>query len=304
MIRSFQDIVKEALVRTPKRKVVVPEPDGATLDVLRDASRLGLVDPVFIGRRRLIEAALADASCPSSNMEIIVVENPREMPSAAITMLREGRADMVMQGTLDLRDLISALAAADPQAPKNGMSYASLFEMPGASRLFMITDTYIHNFPALAEKKLIIEHSLALARILGIGAPKIAALAAIEQVNPQIPSTVDSAILSKMSERGQFGQAVIDGPIDIDCALSSDAAARKGLASPVTGKVDIYLVPDIESGYSFAQLLVFIGRMPVVGALLGTPFPVILDMPFVLPGDRVTEIALASLMKEGPHECT
>jgi phosphotransacetylase len=304
MIRNFQDIVKEALACAPKRKILVPEPDGATLDVLSDASRLGLADPVLMGRRRRIEAALADASCPLPNVEIAGVEDPREMSSAAIQMLSEGLADMALQGALTQRDLISALADSGPQGRKNGLSYASLFEMPGEARLFMITDTYIHNFPALAEKKLIIEHGLALAGVLGIGAPKIAALAAIEQVNPQIPSTVDSAILSKMSERGQFGQAVIDGPIDIDCALSSAAAARKGLASPVTGKVDIYLVPDIESGYSFAQLLVFIGRMPVAGALLGTPFPVILDMPFVLPGNRITEIALASLMKEGSHERT
>lgn len=304
MIRSFQDIVREALARTPKRKVLVPEPDSATLDVLRDASQRGLAEPVFIGRRRHIESALTDVSWPASDIEILHVATLRELLPAAFTLIREGRADMVMQGALNQRKFLHALAAVNPRAADNGVSHAFLFEMPGAARLFMITDTYIHNFPSLAEKKLIIDNGLALARLLGIDTPKIAALAAIEQVNPQISSTVDSAILSKMSERGQFGEAVIDGPIDIDCAFSSDAAARKGLASPVTGKVDIYLVPDIESGYSFAQLLVFIGRMPVVGTLMGSPLPAILDAPFVLPGDRVTEIALASLMKEGFNERT
>ncbi|MBE9546830.1 MAG: phosphate butyryltransferase, partial [Proteobacteria bacterium] len=135
--------------------------------------------------------------------------------------------------------------------------------------------------------------------ILGTGSPKIAALAAIEQIIPAIPSTLDAAVLSKMSERKQFGDVIIEGPLDIDCAVSWEAAARKGVRSVVTGNADIYLIPDIEAGYSLSQLLVFIGRMPMAGVLMGTESPVILDLSFVSTGNKLTEIAIAVLLCNG-----
>jgi len=163
-------------------------------------------------------------------------------------------------------------------------------------KLILITDTYVNNSPGIAEKQAILENALALARRLGIEQPKTAALAAIEQVNPGIPSTLDAAILSKMADRRQFGNAVVEGPLDIDCALSSVAAERKGLKSEVTGNVDIYLVPEIDTGHLLAEALVFFGRMQTAGAVMGTSSPVILKMPFVSKENRLVEIALACLL--------
>ncbi|MFA7465661.1 MAG: phosphate acyltransferase, partial [Syntrophales bacterium] len=137
------------------------------------------------------------------------------------------------------------------------------------------------------------------AGVLGIDAPKIAALSAIEQVNPAIPSTLDAAILAKMSERKQFGAAVIEGPLDIDCAVSAGAAMRKGVQSPVTGRADIYLTPNVESGYLTAQLNVFIAGMPMAGVLMGTSHPVILDLPWVSIESKPVEAALAVLLCPG-----
>ncbi len=108
---------------------------------------------------------------------------------------------------------------------------------------------------------MILENALFLSAILGIDTPKVSVLAAVEQVNPGIPSTLDAAILSKMSERGQFGKALVDGPLDIDCSLSHLAAKRKGINSNVTGNVDIYLVPEIDTGYLLAESLVCFGRI-------------------------------------------
>ena len=163
-------------------------------------------------------------------------------------------------------------------------------------KLILVTDTFINNNPTLAEKQLILEHAVRLADILGIDAPKVAALAAIEQINLNIPSTVDAAILSKMSERKQFGKAIVEGPLDIDCALSEAAAARKGLRSVVTGNVDIYLVPEIDTGHLLAEALVFFGRLETAGAIMGTTNPVILNVPFVSEENRIVEIAIAALM--------
>ena len=123
----------------------------------------------------------------------------------------------------------------------------------------------------------------------------VAVLAAIEQVNPNIPSTLDAAILSKMCARGQFGKALVEGPLDIDCSLSPVAASRKGIESPVTGNVDIYLVPEVDTGCLLAEFLVCIGKIPTAGMVMGTTCPVILNVPFVSDECRLVEIALASL---------
>ncbi len=234
---------------------------------------------------------------PSAVCEVIDSPDAGAVLSSALRLMREEGADILMQGSVDQQVFFDAICRKG-----NGLmgdplvSYHSLFRPPGERKDFIVADSFIHNYPSLREKQHIVTQALELARVLNIEVPKVAALAAIEQVNTKIQSTVDSAILSKMSERGQFGDAVIDGPIDIDCALTKSAARRKGLKSVVTGDADIYLVPDVESGYSFVEMLVFIGRMPAVGVLMGTVKPVILTVPFVLQKHRVAEIALASLI--------
>jgi phosphate butyryltransferase len=160
----------------------------------------------------------------------------------------------------------------------------------------MATDTYVNSFPSIVEKVTITENVIRLARVLGFNSPKIAALSAIEQVNPAIPSTMDAAILSKMADRGQFGDVTLEGPLDIDCAVSRRAATRKGVHSPVTGHGDIYLMPNVEAGLLMAELSVFIGKTPMACALMGVSHPVVLNLPFVPAENRLTEVELAVLL--------
>jgi phosphate butyryltransferase len=204
---------------------------------------------------------------------------------------------MLMQGADGQKMFMNTVLDAKTGLLKDKLaSYISVFQLPKSDKLILVTDTFVNNYPGVTEKQLILVHAIKLAGLLGIEAPKAAVLAAIEQVNPNIPSTLDAAILSKMAERGQFGNAVVEGPLDIDCALSHVAAARKGLKSDVTGNADIYLVPDIESGYLLAQSLVFLGKMEMAGVLMGMTKPVIINLPFVSRENRLVEIALASLL--------
>ena len=180
--------------------------------------------------------------------------------------------------------------------PKGGViSLVSLFQLLKREKLILVTDTFINNNPILVEKQQILTNALQLARILGIETPKVAVLVAIEQVNPGIPSTLDAAVLSKMGERRQFGKAIMEGPLDIDCALSKVAAGRKGLQSIVTGNVDIYLVPEIDTGHLLAEALVFFGKMETAGMVMGASKPVLMNLPFVSAENRQVEIALACL---------
>ncbi len=274
------------------------------IDLLCKAAGAGLIIPCLVGDGKTIEGMIKDTPLASLEHEIMDEKEPDKALSAAINLVREGRADMLMQGAVNHQTLMDAVMDA-----KNGLrkgklvSYISVFQLPRPEKLILVTDTFINNRPTLAEKQLILEHALRLAGILGIEAPKVAALAAIEQINLNIPSTLDAAILSKMSERKQFGKAIVEGPLDIDCALSEAAAGRKGLRSVVTGNVDIYLVPEIDTGHLLAEALVFFGKMETAGAIMGTTNPVILNLPFVSEEDRMVEIAIAALMcKKGRND--
>ncbi|HEX7539902.1 MAG TPA: phosphate acyltransferase, partial [Syntrophales bacterium] len=215
----------------------------------------------------------------------------------AIDMLKKGGADILMRGAMDPNRFLQTILDKEKGLLKERLaSLVSVFDPPAVERVTMVTDTYINSFPSVVEKITITENVIRLAGVLGYSSPKIAALSAIEQVNPAIPSTLDAAILSKMAERGQFGNVILEGPLDIDCAVNRRAATRKGVHSAVTGQGDIYLVPNVEAGYLMAQLSVFIGKTPMACALMGTSHSVVLSLPFVPMENRLTEIELAILL--------
>ena len=252
------------------------------LEIISRAAKEGLIVPVLVGDGKAVEALVKKSHLASLEHEIMDVKDAGGSLRAAVALVREGRADMLMQGAEDLKSFMKAVLDANTGLLKGKLaSYVSVFQLPKSDKLILVTDTFVNNYPGVTEKQVILEQAINLAGLLGIEAPKVAVLAAIEQVNPSIPSTLDAAVLSKMAERKQFGNAIVEGPLDIDCALSHVAAARKGIKSVVTGNVDIYLVPDIESGYLLAQSLVFIGKMEMAGVLMGMTKPVILNIPFV-----------------------
>ena len=294
MAATFGEIV-EAARNKGKKRLAVPAVKKPDLDVLSRAVKEGLVAPVLIGDGNAMEALVKKSALKAYEYEIVDAKD--HSLEKAMTLVREGRADMLMQGACETKTFMNAILNGNTGLVKGKLaSHISIFEMQKAGKLILVTDTFINNFPTIAEKLIILEQALRLARLLGIAEPKVAALAAIEQVNPSIPSTLDAAIMAKMSERRQFGTAVVDGPLDIDCALSHAAAERKGLKSAVTGNIDVYLVPEIESGYLLAQSLVFFGKMEMAGVLMGTAKPVILTLPFVSMENRFVEIALACML--------
>jgi phosphate butyryltransferase len=265
------------------------------MKILSRAAQEKLIKPVLIGKHSKMER-LAKKNFPPG-LEFEIEESPGGELSAAISLVKAGRADILMRGAFDQRAFSRAVLDPKTGLMKNKVaSHAFVVQLLKSDKLIIVTDTFVNNFPGIGEKQQITEQALALAGKLGIDCPKVAALAAIEGVNPSIPSTLDAALLSKMAERKQFGKALIEGPLDIDCALSQSAADRKGVKSAVTGYVDIYVVPDVETGYLLAQTLVFFGKMKAAGVMLGMVKPVILNLPFVPEEGRLAEIALASLL--------
>jgi phosphate butyryltransferase len=297
MAGTFADIIEAAKKKAVKRRLAISSVKKPDMEIISRAAREGLVVPLLVGDGKAAEALVKKSQLTSLEHEIVDVKDVGGALRTAMELVRGGRADMLMQGADDLKKFMKAVLDAKTGLLKGKLaSYISVFQLPTRDKLVLVTDTFVNNYPGVTEKQLILEHAIKLAGLLGIDAPKVAVLAAIEQVNPSIPSTLDAAVLSKMSERKQFGNAIVEGPLDIDCALSHVAAGRKGLKSVVTGNVDIYLVPDIESGYLLSQSLVFFGKMEMAGVLMGLTKPVILNLPFVLRENRLVEIALASLI--------
>jgi phosphate butyryltransferase len=277
MMRNFKQILEKARCRGRKRLAVPAPCSRKVLQLLEEAGKTDLISPVIAGEGIKDQPAGAD----------VIAE--------AVAMARNGEADMLFQGDAGMKDFIDALTAKGAGIAERGsLSYISLFELPSENRLVMLTDTLIQSFPDIRQKVRILENAIGFAGILGIEKPKIAALSTVELVNFQVPSSVDAAVLSKMSERRQL-KGIIDGPLDIDCASSRKRSRRKGLDSPVAGQVDIYLLPDIEAGYSIAEVLVFLGRSTLAGALMGTRVPVILNSRFESSYSLFLNIALASL---------
>jgi phosphate butyryltransferase len=297
MISTFRDIMNLSQTQGLARNLVVPWPDEHTVETVSAAMKARLITPLFVGLGAEMERLIAGTSLAGKEYEIADAADREQALSRALSMMSDDTGDMLMQGGIPPQQFISAVTDRDSGIMKGKVvSFVSLFELLKRDKLILITDTYINNTPSLPEKVAILENALDVARLLDVTAPRVAALASIEQVNPAIPSTLDGAILSKMSLRHQFGDVVVEGPLDIDCALDKKAALRKGVDSAVTGETDIYLVPDIDVGYPLAQLLIYIGRMQMIGVVAGTRKPVIIDLPFVSREHKVTEIALAAMM--------
>ena len=298
-ITNFREAIKEA-AKLGRRRFVLPGSGGCCMETLSSAVREGLAFPIWIGDAGEGKKQFERCGIAASEGEILEEKNAENVLDRAFELLRSGKADILMQGAAPHEAFVNRVLDRE-KGLRNGKtaSFVSVFDPEKVPKLTMLTDTYINNFPTLEEKIGIVENAIRLAGVLGIDAPKIAALSAIEQVNPAIPSTLDAAILAKMSERKQFGAAVIEGPLDIDCAVSAGAAMRKGVQSPVTGRADIYLTPNVESGYLTAQLNVFIAGMPMAGVLMGTSHPVILDLPWVSIESKPVEAALAVLLCPG-----
>ncbi|HET6489582.1 MAG TPA: phosphate acyltransferase [Syntrophales bacterium] len=297
MMTNFNQIRDEAKAKGKKRVVIAPVPMEMDFSALSAALGSGLISPVVIGSSDALSGWVRGEGRRASEIEIIEESDSAKALGMAIAMLKKGGADILMRGAMDPNRFLDTVLDKEKGLLKERVaSLVSVFDPPGVERVTFATDTYINGFPSVVEKITITENVIKLAGVLGFASPKIAALSAIEQVNPAIPSTLDAAILSKMAERGQFGNVILEGPLDIDCAVNRRAATRKGVHSAVTGQGDIYLVPNVEAGYLMAQLSVFIGSTPMACALMGVSRPVVLNLPFVPMENRLTEIELAILL--------
>jgi phosphate butyryltransferase len=297
MIRRLEELVELAQENPPTRVAVAAAAHKLVLQSVQRAVGLGLIVPLLVGREEEIREQAASIGWELRGEQIVSTATNKAAASAAVELVRQGEAQVVMKGYLHTDEMLHAVLQHETGLRTDRLlSHVFVLEVPTYHKLLLITDAAINISPGIAEKAAITQNAVDLALKLGVERPKVAALSSVETVNPNIPSTVHAACLSKMSERGQIKGAIVDGPLAFDNAISAEAARDKGIISPVSGDVDIVVVPDLDAGNILSKNLEYLASAKMAGIVVGASAPVVLTSRSDPPRARVYSLALASLL--------
>lgn len=278
MLKNFNELLKKLDTLKKKKIVVAMAEDGDVLLSLEKARSQGLTEAVLIGSKKILDKIASEKNLDLSNYEVINNENDESCITEAIKFVRQGEAQVLMKGLCSTKLFLQGILDKESGLKSSPvLSHLAIFESPNYHKLLLMSDAAMNIAPDLNEKIAITKNAINAAISLGYKQPKVAMLSAVEKVNASgMPSSADAAIIAKMSERGQIANAIIDGPLAIDNALSEHANVVKNLNSPVGGDTDICIVPNIESGNIFYKLLTILGNTQVAGIVLGAKAPIVL----------------------------
>jgi phosphate acetyltransferase len=262
-----------------------------------DAGQKGLIVPILVGPANEIAATAKAAGIDLDGLEIIDAPDSRAAAAKAVALVREGRAEVLMKGSLHTDELMSAIVSREGGLRTGRrISHAFLMDVPTYHKALIVTDAAINIAPALEDKVDICQNAIDLAIALGREKPKVAILAAVETVSSKMPATIDAAALCKMAERRQITGGILDGPLPFDSAISREAADTKGIVSKVAGDPDILLAPDLEAGNILAKQLSFLANADSAGLVLGARVAVILTSRADSVRSRIASCAVANLV--------
>jgi phosphate acetyltransferase len=261
-----------------------------------DAARHNLIVPILVGPEKKIASVAEAAGVDIGPYKIVPTEHSHHAAEIAVSLVRSGEAQLLMKGSLHTDELLSAVVAREAGLrTERRLSHCFVIAVPTYPRALIVTDAAINITPSLEEKRDIIQNAIELAHAIGVPNPKVAILSAVETVTLKIPSTIEAAALCKMAERGQITGGVLDGPLAFDNAIDVQAAAIKGIRSPVAGKADILVVPDLEAGNILAKQLTFMANAEAAGIVLGARVPIVLTSRADSARTRLASCAIAVL---------
>lgn len=278
MITKLDEIIQAVKNNKPKTIAVAQAVDEDVLQSLDASHKLGLADFILMGKPDELKQLAGKMGVAWITDDIIVpTGSDAEAAQTAVRYVREGKADTLFKGHLHTGTFLKAVLDKEVGLRSgNLLSQCSVYENPLNGRLLYITDCAMNVAPDLMQKKQIIENAVWLANKLGNEKPKVAILTALEQVNPDMPETMEAAVLAKMNDRGQIKNCVVDGPFAMDNALSKEAAASKKVGGPVAGDCDIILAPDIKCGNAVHKTITYFTQMKNAAACLGAKIPIIM----------------------------
>ncbi len=261
-----------------------------------EAGRKGLIIPILVGPAAKIEGIARLAGINLGETQIVDAPHSHGSAAKAVELVREGRAELLMKGSLHSDELLSAVIAREAGLrTARRISHAFIMDVPTYCKVLIVTDAAINISPTLEDKADICQNAIDLAVSLGLEKPRVAILAAVETVTSKMPATIDAAALCKMADRGQITGGILDGPLAFDNAISKQAAEIKGIKSEVAGRPDVLLVPDLEAGNMLAKQLIFLANAESAGLVLGARAPIILTSRADSVRSRIASCAVAML---------
>ncbi len=278
MLKNFSEILELVKNERQKTVAVAKAEDSEVLKALEKARSMDLTKSILTGNPEKIIQIMNELNIDQSGFEILASHDERSAVETAVAQVKNGNAQVLMKGSCSTSTFLKGILDKN-NGLRSGkvLSHLAVFESPNYHKLFMLSDAAMNVAPDLSTKIVICENAISAANKLGYDNPKVAMITAVEKVNPEgIPSSADAAIIAKMNERKQIKNAIIDGPLALDNALSENSCKVKGLISPVGGDADILIVPNIETGNACYKLLTILGNAKVAGIIVGASAPVVL----------------------------
>ena len=293
---KYEHLVAKAKQVAAASTIVVHPCDESSLRGPVEAAALGIIKPILVGPAARIKKVASEHGIKISDFQVIDAPHSEAAAERAVELVHEGKGELLMKGSLHTDELMRAVTNS-----KTGLrtarriSHVFIMDVPTYSETLFVTDAAINISPDLDAKRDIIQNAVDLFTQVGLGTPRVAILSAVETVTAKIPSTIDAAALCKMADRGQITNAILDGPLAFDNAISPEAAKIKGIQSPVAGKAQILVVPDLEAGNMLAKNLIFLSKADSAGLVLGARVPVVLTSRADSVRSRMASCAAAVL---------
>jgi phosphate acetyltransferase len=295
--RKYQLLLDACRDMPPLPTAVVHPCDEAAIEAAVGAAKLGLIRPILVGPERKIRDAARKATVDLDEYVIVDVPHSHAAASKAVDLVLQGQAEALMKGSLHTDELMAAVVRRE-----NGLrtsrriSHCFVMDVPAYEHTLIISDAAVNIAPTLAEKMDIVQNAIDLAHALRFSEVRVAILSAMETVNPSVPSTVEAAALCKMADRRQITGGILDGPLALDNAISLSAAEIKRIDSPVAGRANVLIVPDLEAGNMLAKSLSFMAGADAAGIVLGAKVPIILTSRADSELTRLASCAVAVLV--------
>ena len=262
----------------PPTPTAVAHPcDESSLRGAVEASQLGLIAPILVGPRARIEALAKQHGIDLANIPIVDAPYSEASAAKAVELVREGKAEALMKGSLHTDELMGAVVRRETGLrTARRVSHCFVMDVPSYAETLIVTDAAINIAPTLEDKVHIVQNAIDLAHAMGQDDVRVAILSAMETVNPKVPSTIEAAALCKMADRGQITGAILDGPLALDNAINLESVRIKKIDSPVAGRANVLVVPDLEAGNMLAKSLSFLAGADAAGIVLGAKVPIVL----------------------------
>ena len=300
---KYRRLIEAAKTVKPVTVAVAHPCDESSLSGAVDAAKLGLIKPILVGPKAKIEAVAKQFKLDISGYELVDAPHSHAAAAKAVELVAQGKAEALMKGSLHTDELMAEVVKKDTGLrTARRISHCFVMDVPSHPNALIISDAAVNIAPTLEDKVDIVQNAIDLARALRFPEVRVAILSAMETVNPKVPSTVEAAALCKMADRGQITGGILDGPLALDNAISPEAAEIKKIVSPVAGRANVLIVPDLEAGNMLAKSLSFLAGADCAGVVLGAKVPVILTSRADSVIARLASCAVAVLVVQARRE--